>query len=283
MYKNFTAETCTGTGLTMTLTGALAKRAAFGETGNFVDGSLVSYVIEDADGTIIVAGVGVYNSGANSITRSDTYNLTGSGVDNNPSSNVTLSGGTHTIRCDYSSQYGSSFSPRASRNTTGISSILGMSANVIFGGFTADKMYFTPFPVFSRGTYTEVGTEVGSAGAGDVRVGLYTNGFDGLPDRLIVDSGAMSVSSTVFISNSVSEFEVIPGLYWAAMVSDVNFGVSSGTEFALLTGGYELNSNPGSPLAFMRVDFTFGAMPAQAPTGTATLSTIRPLFSYYQV
>ena len=98
MFANFTEETCTGTGNTIELSGATSNRIKFNES--FSNGDLISYVIEDSGGVIVVGGIGTYVSATDDITRNDTWNWNGTVVDESPASNITLSGGTHIIRCD---------------------------------------------------------------------------------------------------------------------------------------------------------------------------------------
>ena len=97
MFANFTEETCTGTGATLALAGATTGRIAFNKS--FADGDLVAYVLEDSGGIIIVAGVGTYVSATDDITRADTWTWNGTVIDETPASNITLNGGTHTVRC----------------------------------------------------------------------------------------------------------------------------------------------------------------------------------------
>ena len=99
MYANLTQETCTGTGDTLTLTGADASNLPF--SASFTDGDLVAYALEDSGGSIKVAGIGTYNAGT--ITRNDTWNYNGSVVDKAPTSNIALSAGEHVVRCDVTS------------------------------------------------------------------------------------------------------------------------------------------------------------------------------------
>src|SRR6056297_1809129 len=82
----------------MALAGATTGNIPFSES--FADGDPVAYVVEDSGGLIKVAGIGTYVSATDDITRNDTWNWNGTIVDNNPTSNITLSGGTNTIRCD---------------------------------------------------------------------------------------------------------------------------------------------------------------------------------------
>jgi len=98
MFANFTEETATGTGATLALAGITTGNIAFSKS--FADGDLVAYVVEDSGGTIKVAGIGTYVSATDDITRNDTWNWNGTVVDDSPSTNITLSGGTHTVRCD---------------------------------------------------------------------------------------------------------------------------------------------------------------------------------------
>ena len=98
MYANFTAQEGTGTGDTIELSDAIVDRILFSKS--FADGDLVAYVLEDSGGVIKVAGVGTYVSATDDITRNDTWNWNGTVIDDNPSTNITLSGGTHTVRCD---------------------------------------------------------------------------------------------------------------------------------------------------------------------------------------
>ena len=94
-----TGETCTGTGDVLTLTGALAGHNAFGKTGNAEDGAVYSCVVADADGTTKVAGAYTFDKTANTFNRNDSWNSTATAVDKNPSTNIALSAGTHTIIC----------------------------------------------------------------------------------------------------------------------------------------------------------------------------------------
>jgi len=96
MNSNFTEETCTGTGDVLTLAGATSGSIAFADS--FADGDLVKYSLEDALGAIRVAGRGVFNTAANTITRVDSWNYNGTAVDSAPSSNIALNAGAHTIR-----------------------------------------------------------------------------------------------------------------------------------------------------------------------------------------
>ena len=94
-FRNFIEETCTGTGTTITLTGPTDNSRDFNDI--YTNGEQFSYVIEDANGVNVVGGIGTYNTG-DTITRNDTFNFDGTGYDDAPTGNLTLSAGTHIIR-----------------------------------------------------------------------------------------------------------------------------------------------------------------------------------------
>ena len=95
MNANYTEETCTGTGAVITTTGATPGNLAF--IKSFADGAKVRYAIEDSAGVLKVSGIGIYSAGT--ITRNDTWNYDGVAANDNPASNIALSGGTHVVRC----------------------------------------------------------------------------------------------------------------------------------------------------------------------------------------
>ena len=132
MYANFTEETATGTGATLALAGVTTGNIAFSKS--FADGDLVAYVVEDSAGTIKVAGVGTYVSATDDITRSDTWNWNGTVIDDNPATNITLGGGTHTVRCDV-----------VSTTLAGLTMPTDVIANQAFIGISRrfSKMYWT--------------------------------------------------------------------------------------------------------------------------------------------
>lgn len=97
MFKNFIEETCSGTGDTITVLDNTPGRIRFEDA--YTTNDPVFYVIEDANGTTKCGGLGVYNGDvANTITRNDTWTWDGATYNESPVSNITLSGGTHTIR-----------------------------------------------------------------------------------------------------------------------------------------------------------------------------------------
>lgn len=208
IFANFTEETCTGTGNTLELAGATSGSIPFSESFN--DGDSVAYVVEDSAGIIKIAGVGIYVSATDDITRADTWNWNGTVIDNNPATNITLSGGTHTIRCD------------ATKST-----INGTNRNLLEAGryrFPDNAMYGQPTGSpggefvtaagrlllttarFSDSTLiTEIAVDITTAAAGgNIRMGIYHANPNGTPGLLIADSGNIATDSTGFTSNTLS-------------------------------------------------------------------------------
>ena len=95
-FDNFIEEGCTGTGDLITCIGATEGNIPFSE--GYSNGDQVPYSLEDSLGVIRVIGIGIYNSGGNTITRNDTWAYNGANIDYAPSSNPVLNAGTHTIR-----------------------------------------------------------------------------------------------------------------------------------------------------------------------------------------
>lgn len=91
------------------------------------------------------------------------------------------------------------------------------------GSFAIGANAINYFPVFWPGGYP-IGTiyaDITTAAAGKyIRLGLYELGEDGAPQKLIVDSGALSVASATQISASIGPLSLTSGWYAGAMLSD---------------------------------------------------------------
>ncbi len=177
MFANFTEETCTGTGATLALAGATTGKIPFSES--FADGDRVAYVLEDSGGTIKISGVGTYVSATDDITRADTWNWNGTAIDKNPSTNITLSGGTQTIRCDLVEKNINDGGIPSGRIYTAplyneLSSAIALSTGTI---------YYVPLPLSQSSVYDGFSFEVTSAG-NNARLGLYDT-LNGLPNNLL--------------------------------------------------------------------------------------------------
>ena len=277
MLANFTEETCTGTGNTLALTGATTNRIPFGSAngGKFNNGDTVAYVVEDSGGTIKVAGIGTYVSATDDITRNDTWNWNGTVIDDNPATNITLSGGTHTIRC---SLVTNTIRPPIARPTGNVVICGEGDTRTTFIGFTADIFYAAAFELKGTITITKLNMAVDALiAASSARLGLYTVGIDGKPNKLIVESGIIDTSTTGSKQATVAAVTLPPGIYYAAMVGNaaidigaINIAGQSGN----ILGG--LTDNPRT-YNLMSGAFTFGALPATAPAVTFNTLNATPL------
>ncbi len=222
MFANFTEETCTGTGATLVLTGITTGNIAFSKS--FADGDTVAYVLEDSGGTIKVSGIGTYVSATDDITRSDIWNWNGTVIDDDPSTNITLSSGTHTVRCALVGKNVARASGDWIRSSGAEYNIphnwVNLNGNI---SPVADRMYLAPANMESIVKLTKVLIYVTTldAAATNTRVGVYDSKADGTPDNLLFDSGNISLSATGLISTTLSApITLGVGRYWFAFVSD---------------------------------------------------------------
>lgn len=226
MFANFTEETCTGTGATLVLTGATSGSIAFSES--FADGDLVAYVLEDSGGTIKVAGVGTYVSATDDITRNDTWNWNGTVIDESPTTNITLSGGTHTVRCD---TIGNRLPGADNVNNywDGVSGTItqhwpnnlrSLSSGKMRGNNDAPfNLAYQPFAQI----ITALGLEITTADAAstDNRCACYAVNDDFSVGALLAATGHLSGSSTGKVSETLSTaLYQPPGYYFYSCKSD---------------------------------------------------------------
>ncbi len=199
MYANATAETCTGTGATLALAGAVSSNhIQFSKS--YADGALVAYFVEDSGGTIKVAGIGTYVSATDDITRNDTWNWNGTVIDDNPATNITLSGGTHTVRCDLIDQ---DIVPSAyyfeNSDDLYLKNIFA-NADGTDGSttLTSTKIFHTPFYIPRRMSIDGIQFQLTTAQASSfARVGLSSiNPLTGEVLALIVESANVDTSTT---------------------------------------------------------------------------------------
>ena len=222
MYANFTEETCTGTGDTLTLLGATTGNLPF--SLSYADGDLVMGPLEDSGGIIKIAGIGTYNSGPNTITRNDTWNYNGTVVDKNPSTNITLSGGTHTIRCDVIAARLDSTNitiDALESFTTSTPDNIGVQDNQ--NAVTANRLCLVA-GVFNSPrliTFFSLDLRIADAAATNTRQGIYSADINGRPDALLADSGNIDMSTTGDKFTSLATPLFLPaGIYYFGIVSD---------------------------------------------------------------
>lgn len=234
MFLNFTEETCTGTAAVLTLAGATADNNAFGKTGNGVDGAVYACVVEDGDGVKKVAGIYTFDKTANTLTRDDTWNDNGTTIDNNPATNIALSAGTHTVRCDVVGSEliglaGYSKSMTASRVMNGIH---GNNSTGTGASFGADKQWAVAFLLKEASLIQSLAINCYNVAdaAGLAAIGL-SRLVDGLSDSTYLANGSIDITTTGTKTLTINKI-LQPGWYMCHLVTNsatVNFEQLGGT------------------------------------------------------
>ena len=196
MFANFTEETCTGTGDTLELAGVTTGNIAFSKS--FADGDPVAYSLKDSGGTIKVEGVGTYVAATDDITRKDTWNWNGTIIDENPSTNIPLSGGTHEVSCAMSAGAIQSISQNSKSlgDNWKYNGILGTSYGASTTTLTADTQYATVFRLMESSYITSVRVWCNTQDAvSTTRIGV-TKCIGGVPDTSYIASGVLDTVLT---------------------------------------------------------------------------------------
>lgn len=225
IITNFTEESCNVTATTIELLGAASGRIPF--SASFNDGDLVSYQLIQADGARMVAGVGKYVAATDDITRQDFWNYDGTNVNENPATNITFTGGPHTVVC----------APEVSL-LMGMLGISKSAADSIYSrhwpsaaGFTTanlvvDQQYSLPFHLDMPAEVSQLKIRIGVAAAGSLtQIGL-SRLIDGVSESTYLESG--SVDSTVAADEVIYSFApriLNAGWYMTHIVSDAAIGV----------------------------------------------------------
>jgi len=271
MFANFTEETCTGTGDTLALAGITTGNIPFSES--FANGDLVAYVLEDSAGTIKVAGIGTYVSATDDITRNDTWNWNGTAIDSNPSSNITLSGGTHTVRCDVVAREskGSHLPIRSGYNFQnqrgGANSPTGISGDVLY------SVIFT----FPNGMSIDAITFVSrtATATAKVRMSVHSIGLDGTVGKLIVETGDIDISTTGSKTETFSAKYLPAGDYITSLISseDINTLTSGYRSYGPSTLGAHVRDSYCGWYGYFETDVTPGWTSIPAPADFNTLGS----------
>jgi len=275
MLANFVKETVSAAPLTgdMLLNGKSdAAHIAFGTI--YADGDAVMYLAEDGDDREL--GVGTYNLTADSITRDTPLETIDSGVfDNTTPAKISLTSATvvHVVSSSQSS------GKIHRKYATGIKMCIEAGTTNVYSGFLANTFYAIPFELDSDITITALAMKVDTnpVASSFVRVGIYTQGSDGLPDKLIVESGALDTSTTGAKIGSISSIVIKKGFYFSCMLGSGAIDPTAATG----ASGHKclLGSERGEarPVPFATGSQTYGAMPAIAPTTTTTTIGNPPL------
>jgi len=231
MFANFTEETCTGTGDTLTLLGATTGNIAFSQS--FSDGDVVSCSVIDADGINKASGIYTYNASPNTFTRADSWSWDGTSAVDKPLTNILLSNGTHTIVCVPLSQ-GLSTTPDLAKkwimNSSGYSTPdnwdgsggtprVMLADNCMYLGIKIDRFVKISSLVISVIT-ADIAATVSVAG-------IYSVGNDSKPGKLLA-SASIDVSTTGIKEVSLATPIMLPaGQYYTAFASNASPSILS--------------------------------------------------------
>lgn len=151
--------------------------------------------------------------------------------------------------------------PLAAGHMTGNNSLV---ANTLYAAFL-----YIPRKI----TVDRLAVEVATAAAGkSIRLGIYHDGDNLYPGSLALDAGAVATDTTG-IKTAVVDQQLLPGRYWAVVLSDGTPAV------------YGDNLHP-NPLGIPATDFhsaahrgwavaqTYGALPAAFPTGGSFVTNL---------
>lgn len=223
MLANFTEETCTGTGTTLALAGATSGMIPFAQA--FSDGDVVAYVVEDSGGVIKVAGVGLYNSGADSITRTDEWSYDTADtpdITENRTTNKTLSGGTHTVRCAVTDNLlhglsGYSIQGQANIQDGALQSAAGDNYSALPAANTQiSKAFF----LRESANINTLEIQVGTAGAGGALASLgISKLIDGFSHTAYIANATIDITTTGAKSITINKV-LSAGWYMCHIVAD---------------------------------------------------------------
>jgi hypothetical protein len=169
-----------------------------------------------------------------------------------------LGGQVNSVICNYETgrYYGSS--------RTG-------SANSGTAALTADTLYFTPFYTHGRVVLDRLGVNItaGIASA-DIRLGIYSSDSDGMPNELLIETGALDADSPGGIEDTISLTLEANRQYWFALVaSDAVTAATVAADAGIAAGFTTLVQT--SPIRRFTKSHSFGALPD--PAGSVVIST----------
>jgi hypothetical protein len=212
------STTTTGTG-NITLAGASEDGNTF--TSKYVLNQRFPYLIDD--------GAGVRESGIGYLSASTTL------VRETPLSGslVNFGAGTKQVFVSATSEI-NGVSAQGQSLTATLDHKIVKSANYTrsSGGassFIGTRVYFIPYLLDYSGSFDALATFVSTTGgAGDIFLGLYTRGADGLPDmRLLTNATSLDPTVSGIQYGTFAEQSLSLGWYFVAFTCDVTISVSN--------------------------------------------------------
>jgi len=136
---------------------------------------------------------------------------------------------------------------------------------------SADVLRAHAFMVWTRRTVWDrigISVRVASATAGaKARLGVYENGPNNYPGKLLLDAGEVDITSTGFKEIPIN-LVLDRGIYWIAFILSAGDAGFWQTSYCLGPAGYDINSvNPGG--FNWEVSQTYGPLPDPFPSGAS--------------
>lgn len=126
----------------------------------------------------------------------------------------------------------------------------------------ANRLYFLPFEIRSKETWTEIGIEVTTASAGNARLGIFRIDMaTGEPGDLVLDAGTVDTGTTGLKPADPISQELDTGFYARGVVFNATPAVRRGNTDAPWWAGAASPSLFGASTYKV---FTFGALPSSA-------------------
>lgn len=220
MFGNWAEETTTTTG-----TGTLTLAAVSGKpriANVFPVGEHVSYAILDAAGDPIEAGIGkvaASNTIERTIVRATYVSSTYTGAN---ASAVSLAAGTKTVIATPIS--GSFLGAAPGLNSSATVRIIFSPSYYLTNGDsaalgTSNTCIYVPFLMTFGCDIDGIMIEVATAGAGNIRLGIYSVGGDGKPNTKIAETADVSCATTGIKTGTLTRRTLPPGWYYLAVAS----------------------------------------------------------------
>ncbi|TQV76682.1 hypothetical protein FLL45_01600 [Aliikangiella marina] len=255
MFKPWIAETFTGDGATITLTGALSARHITLAQAGFGQDDIFAYSIVDNNEVIKAEGIGSFDLANSRAVRNDMITWDGTVYDETPDGPVPLSSPTnpHTIYVTPISQsiyqtHGLALDKYILTSSIG-------AHNAAYGSWVANTVFFTPFFPKCHERFTTLGTRLRAVTAGaNIKLGVWRE-KNGLPFGLpIVTTGDLSGATLGDVEGIISGgFHFTPrNHFWGVIVDNAGCQVEFGTSISeQLIGSEDTYSNGTTPVAFL--------------------------------
>lgn len=258
-----TATTGTGTITLSAVTGSVRVSDVFGV------GRIVSYAIKN--GNNFEWGQGTVGA-SNTLARTYIMSTYVSGVyTTNGATAITLSGTSDV----YISEHSGNWVGAGSAQKTG-SDVYLFGHGVSAGNYatralsSTTELNYTTFPILRPFLVKALGISVTTAGTASTgaRLGLYASDTTGVPAKLLVDAGAVAIDTTGYKEATVTNFVLMPGQYWTAIIPESSVTVR-GPAFTQMPGVAVGNTAATAVFAGLRsTGQTYGALSDPAPASS---------------